>query len=129
MKTTCLNFTALAAVGLLSFSAVSLAQTTATPTQPTTTSPAADPAVGDVGLSARDGITMSGADAFITRNGVTEKLAKEVVLDGGVRVQPNGTVTMKDKTKITLRANQLLTLDGRLVEAPVNATGAATGPR
>lgn len=87
-----------------------------------------DRASTDVGLSANDGITVSGADAFITRNGVTEKIAKDVTLQSGVTVRPDGTFLMADGTKITIRPNQLLTLDGKLIEAPVRRTSTPVAP-
>lgn len=83
----------------------------------------------DVGLSKYDGITVSGADTFITRNGVTEKIAKEIKLaNTGVTVRPDGTVLLADGSKITIRPNQLLTLDGKLIDAPVARTATPVPP-
>ena len=38
---------------------------------------AADPTANTVGISSREGLTLSGTDVLITRNGVSEKLLKE----------------------------------------------------
>ena len=71
------------------------------------------------GVSARDGITISGTDVFITRNGATNKVTGEVHLPNGAVVKADGTVLLGNGNKITLRANQLLDLHGVLHEAPV----------
>jgi hypothetical protein len=81
-------------------------------------SPAADK--GDVGVSSRDGITVSGGEALITRNGRTEKLTKEFALPNGLRVQPDGRVLGKDGATFNLRVDQLLTFDGTIVAAPAS---------
>jgi hypothetical protein len=61
---------------------------------PTPTNGAANPAItGAVGVAASDGITISGLDVLVTRNGLTEKLRHELTLADGTRVQPDGTVT------------------------------------
>jgi hypothetical protein len=73
----------------------------------------------DVGISARDGITVSGADVMVTRNGRTEKLEAPLKLDGGTIINPDGSVRFADGRKVTLRAEQRLTFDGRLLESPV----------
>ncbi len=86
---------------------------------------------GPVGISERDGITFAAPDVLITRNGVTETLKKELQLSTGTRVMPNGSVQLPDKGQITLRPNQVLMFDGRLVDAtdtsPVGSGSAAGG--
>jgi hypothetical protein len=77
------------------------------------------------GVSARDGITVSGADVFITRNGVTEKVLVDTKLPNGVVVSPNGSVLLRNGTRVTLRAEQILDLDGVLHEAPIAPNPAA----
>lgn len=72
----------------------------------------------EVGLAAHDGISVSGGEALVTRNGVTERMAKELKLANGTRVQPNGGVTMPDGTQITLKAEQVLTFDGVVRDIP-----------
>src|SRR5688500_7871964 len=53
-----------------------------------------DAATGEeVGVSSRDGITISGTDVMVTRNGRTETLEAELSLSGGVRIAPDGTIT------------------------------------
>jgi hypothetical protein len=79
------------------------------------------------GVSARDGITVSGADVFITRNGVTSKVTQEIRLSNGALVRPDGTV-VHNGNKITLRADQVLGLDGVLHEAPVVPNPAGVAP-
>ncbi|MDR3402353.1 MAG: hypothetical protein P4L99_07625 [Chthoniobacter sp.] len=78
----------------------------------------------DSGISARDGVTISGTDVFITRNGATSKVTTNLQLSNGVIVHPDGTVLLGNGKKITLRANQLLDLHGVLHEAPVIANPA-----
>jgi hypothetical protein len=75
--------------------------------------------VRESGVSARDGITVSGGDVFITRNGATEKITSDLRLSNGIIVHPDGTVLMGNGRKITLRAEQVLDLRGVLHEAPV----------
>jgi len=82
---------------------------TATTTTTAPTAAAADP----VGISAREGITLSGTDVLVTRNGVSETLKKELSLPNGLRVQPNGTVLTADGGSLPLRPGQVLTFDGK----------------
>jgi hypothetical protein len=70
----------------------------------------------DTGLSARDGITGSDNNAFITRNGVTQQVTSDVRLESGIRVQPNGTVTLANGTRVNLKPGQRLSFDGVLEE-------------
>jgi len=74
---------------------------------------------GCLGVSSRDGITISGGDVLVTRNGRIEKLMKEVVLPNGLIVKPDGTVTNKDGGVATLRPTQVLSFEGIFTEAPV----------
>jgi hypothetical protein len=85
-------------------------------------------AKADVGISRRDGITMSGADVLITRNGVTQKVTSDVQLPHGVVARADGTVTLANGDKITLRADQVLDLEGVLHEAPVRPNPAGPSP-
>jgi hypothetical protein len=71
------------------------------------------------GISNRDGITISGADVFITRNGITDKVIADVRLPNGVIAKPNGTIVLGNGKSVTLRFDQVLGLDGQLREAPV----------
>ena len=89
----------------------------------------------EVGIAADDGISVSGGVALVTRNGVSERLAKELKLANGTRVQPNGSVTMPDGTQITLKAQQVLSFDGLVRQIPARPNtnpgrpdGAATVP-
>ena len=92
------------------------------------TAPAAgSSAAGPVGISARDGISFAAPDVLVTRNGVTETLKKEMQLANGTRVMPDGAVHLPDKGKITLRPNQVLTFDGKLIDAPAAAGSGQAG--
>lgn len=75
----------------------------------------------DSGISSRDGITVSGADVFITRNGNTEKVTSDMKLSNGVIVHPDGTVLLANGRKITLRSEQVLDFHGVVHEAPVRS--------
>lgn len=83
----------------------------------------------EVGIASHDGITVSGTDVLSTRNGVTDKVTKELQLPNGTLVEPDGTVKTSDGTKFTLRASQLLTFDGKLLDTtqPVAPTPPAAG--
>jgi hypothetical protein len=96
---------------------------TTTTTQTTTTSAAEK---REVGVSDRDGITVSGTDVFITRNGITDKLTADQKLPNGVTAHPDGSILMGDGRRITLRVDQLLDLNGVLHDAPVRPS--APGP-
>lgn len=76
-------------------------------------------AKNEVGIASRDGITVSGTDVLVTRNGRTEKLAKELTLPNGLRVNMDGTLVAKDGSVVTLRSTQLLTFEGRVVDVPI----------
>ena len=73
-----------------------------------------------VGVAKRDGVTVSGGEAYVTRNGATEKLSKDLILPSGVVAQPDGTILLKDGTKATLRANQMLNFEGKVMELPAD---------
>jgi hypothetical protein len=77
------------------------------------------PNKNEVGVSARDGITVSGGEALITRNGQTEKLTREFVLPNGLRAQADGRILAKDGNAITLRQDQILTFEGKIIAAPL----------
>ncbi len=105
-----------ATLALAAFISTAAAQTEvrrATAVTPSVTVEAASPDTGAVGISSREGLTMSGAEVLITRNGVTEKLAGELALSNGLRVRPNGTILTADGGTLTLRPGQVLTFDGK----------------
>ena len=84
---------------------------------------AANPAItGAVGIAASDGITISGLDVLVTRNGVTEKLRHELTLADGTRVQPDGAVITPAGAKVMLRPDQVLTFEGRFVQGDATQT-------
>lgn len=71
----------------------------------------------DPGTAGQDGITVSGQEILITRNGATSKLDREMKLPNGTHVRPDGTFTTREGVSATLRPAQRLTLDGILVNA------------
>jgi hypothetical protein len=77
------------------------------------------------GASARDGFTLRGAEVVVTRNGVTSKVEREFVFANGLRVGPNGSITLRDGSSATLRANQLLAFDGTIQEVLLTSEGVA----
>jgi hypothetical protein len=79
----------------------------------------------EVGISSVDGVCVSSGAALVTRNGVTERLSKEVKLANGARVQPDGTVILLDGTQFTLKVDQVLTFDGMVRAAPVRTPPAS----
>jgi hypothetical protein len=84
------------------------------------------------GISFRDGITVSGADVFITRNSITNKVTSEIHLPNGTVVKPDGSVILSNGNKMTLRVDQFLDLHGVLHDAsvvPKSAAGVAPSSR
>jgi hypothetical protein len=72
----------------------------------------------DVGISSHDGISLSGNEALVTRNGISQRLANDLKLGNGATVQRDGTVLYSDGSRITLKAGQILTFDGVLRDMP-----------
>lgn len=93
---------------------------------PTRTVPQA--VIRESGVSSRDGITVSGADVFITRDGKTEKVTSDMHLKSGVVVHPDGTVLLANGKKITLRSEQVLDFHGVVHEAPVRPSAPGIAP-
>jgi hypothetical protein len=78
---------------------------------------AAGPITREEGISsARDGVTVSAGQAFITRNGRTEKVMEDVRLANGAVVKPNGTVVLSNGNTLSLRAEQFMDLSGVVYE-------------
>lgn len=71
----------------------------------------------NLGLYGNDGVTGTNDNAFITRSGVTQQVTSDVRLESGIRVQPNGTITLANGKRINLQPGQLLSFDGVLKEA------------
>jgi hypothetical protein len=82
----------------------------------------------EVGLSSKDGITVSGTDVLITRNGVTDKVTKDMKMPNGALVRSDGRITLANGQHITLRPDQLLDLNGVLRESPVLPNPAGPAP-
>jgi hypothetical protein len=87
---------------------------------------AAAQSANEVGISSHDGISMSGADVLVTRNGISEKLTKVLELKNGLRVHPDGVIITSDEHKLSLRPEQILTFDGRFVNYPVHESVSST---
>jgi hypothetical protein len=96
---------------------------------PVTTNPALAGDGVQIGVARQDGVTVSADGASVTRNGITEKLSKELYLPSGVVVRPNGSVTLADKTETTLRVTQILTFDGKIVPLTVSPNVNPGDPR
>jgi hypothetical protein len=73
----------------------------------------------DYNATARDGVTVSAGETFITRDGRTEKVTEDVRLANGAVVKPNGTVVLSNGNIVTLKSGQLMDLTGVLHERPV----------
>ena len=80
-----------------------------------------------VGISSQDGITVAGTDTLITRNGVTDKVTKQIRLAHGVLVNPDGSFTKNGQTS-ALRENQILGFDGVLRDAPIHDASPTAAP-
>lgn len=112
--------------GILIGSAFAQAPTTTKTTKTKTVADApTEKQQNEVGVSSRDGITMSGDDVIITRNGLSEKLTKTMELPNGVRVEPNGTIMLNGE-KLSLRPTQVLTFEGRFLNIPIKDSVAPT---
>lgn len=72
-----------------------------------------------VGISSRDGITYSVPDVLVTRNGVSQRLTREMRLANGTRVFPDGTVILAGGNRVTFRPEQVLGFSGMFEEAPI----------
>lgn len=127
MKTLSLTLTSLLAL-TLGASAQAAKETKIETTTTTTNAPASTTNVEaaasgvEIGIARRDGITFSSGEAFVTRNGIMEKLVKELELPGGVKVAPDGNVTMPDGQQFRLRTNQMVTMAGVVQVIPAAPT-------
>lgn len=115
MKSTYLSTFAACALGLAGAGAMSLAFAQNTPAQDRRV----EAATGEqVGISSQDGIRASGADVVVTRNGVSETLLRELRLNNGLRIMPDGKMVLPDGRTATLKAEQTLTFEGDLFDTP-----------
>jgi len=73
----------------------------------------------EVGISSRDGISVSGGETFVTRNGVTKKNTSEFKFENGMKIFPDGTVLKPGGSKFTLREDQVMGFDGEIHSAQV----------
>lgn len=73
----------------------------------------------DVGISSRDGITYSVPDVLVTRNGITQRLIRQLRLANGTLVFPDGTVILAGGARVMIKPEQVLTFGGTFDEAPI----------
>lgn len=116
MKTSLLLFSAALSVQMLCAEPAAPPSIALEPATPSPTRKALE-----VGVSATDGVSVSGGAALVTRNGSTTRLDKELKLTNGTRVQPDGTITFADGKALILHGDQVLTFDGAIVVAPPHA--------
>ncbi len=67
----------------------------------------------------RDGFFVKDNKVYIVREGVTTLVEREILFPNGIRVLPNGTVTLRDGRETTLLPKQWLTFEGSIDEIPV----------
>jgi hypothetical protein len=81
-----------------------------------------------VGIAARDGISVSDIGTLVTRNGVTQKVDKEIKLGNGSVVREDGTIFNATGERLIIRPGQVLTFDGTLInpDAPRTTTTTTT---
>jgi hypothetical protein len=81
-----------------------------------------------VGIAARDGISVSDIGTLVTRNGVTQKVDKEIKLGNGSIVRADGTIFNGNGERLIIRPGQVLTFDGTLInpDAPRTTTTTIT---
>ena len=72
-------------------------------------------------------MTVTGGQAYITQNGLTEKIYDDVRLTNGAVAKPDGTVVLNNGNTITLRTDQYMDLTGVLHDKRVRP--AASGQR
>jgi hypothetical protein len=78
-----------------------------------------------------DGYYMSGGTIIVVRGGQRTMMDRDITLPNGVLITRNGTVTLPDGNTTTLRAGQMLGMDGRIASvaaAPDAGTGTGTAP-
>ncbi|MHA3772749.1 DUF6799 domain-containing protein [Verrucomicrobiota bacterium sgz303538] len=76
---------------------------------------------------AKDGILRAQGAVQFMKNGKLTKVNQELKLSEGFVVRPNGQITKPDGSTINLKEGQMLTLDGRLVQAPASTGTTARG--
>ena len=95
------------------------------PCLPLTARDAEPKVISSTVVSARDGFTRSNTGVLFTRHGVTQKVEREVVLETGLRVRPDGSATLPGGGKAMLKNNQLLTPRGAFEDVALTPQGTA----
>ena len=88
-------------------------------------------------VSARDGFTQGKTGILFTHGGVPHLLRREVVLENGLRVKPDGSAILPNGQKANIGNNQLLTPQGSIEDvaltpegtAPVTSAGSPVQPK
>jgi hypothetical protein len=75
-----------------------------------------------------DGFFRRGIDSFIIRNGVITKMDREMSLPNGLRVLPDGRVTLCDGLASKLRETKLLNFEGAFEPLPASIQAAVSTP-
>ena len=70
----------------------------------------------------QDGIVKHKGAVMFVKNGQPQRVDRELKLSEGITVQPDGDVTLKDGTKLTLQEGQMVTLDSKVTSIPQDMT-------
>lgn len=70
----------------------------------------------------QDGIVKHKGAVMFVKNGHPQRVDHEMKLSEGITVQPDGDVTLKDGTKLTLQEGQMVTLDSKVTSIPQEMT-------
>lgn len=84
-----------------------------------------DAVIPSTSVSTRDGFTQGKTGILFTYRGESRPVQREVVLDNGLHVRPDGTVQLPNGEKAAIRNNQLLKLDGTFEDVALLPSGAA----
>ena len=64
------------------------------------------------------GVKMEGGKMMIMKDGkATEPMTQEMTMTDGSKVMPDGTVKTKDGNQHRMKEGQMMTLDGKMIEA------------
>jgi hypothetical protein len=73
----------------------------------------------------KDGILKARGSVQFLKNGKMNIVNSEMKLSEGFVVRPNGQITKPDGSTVTLEEGQMLTLDGRMTQAPASTGSTA----
>jgi hypothetical protein len=69
-----------------------------------------------------DGIFRHLGATWIVMKGHGDKVNREMKINEGLTIEPNGTVTFKDGHKVALKGNQMVTFDGQVKDVSPSLT-------